>query len=241
MSVFPDTRLSVVAGLSSDDPGTRSRAMEIVARAYRAPIIAVLQHRWSLDTPDAEDLAHDFFVHAFSKEWLQRFDASRGRFRTFLRSCLSAYASTAHEAAHRLKRGGGSLHLSLDDDNVAATSPEVDAIFDREWVRSVLTLSLESFRRECEGDDTEDEKREGRAVTYAVFVARDVDGADLEVPPSYSELAERFAVLPTQVTNYLNWARRRFRVHVLETLRALTASDDEFRAEARALLGVEVS
>ncbi len=230
----------MVAGLSSDDPETRTRATELVARAYRDPIIAVLRHRWSLDTSDAEDLAHDFLDHAFSKEWLQRFDASRGRFRTFLRACLAAYAGTVHEAAHRLKRGGGALHLPLDDaDSLATTAPEVDAIFDREWVRSVLTLSLEAFRCECE--DTQEGREQGRAVTYAVFLARDVDGADMEVPPSYSALAQRFDVPPTQVTNYLNWARRRFRVHVLETLRALTASDAEFRVEARALLGVETS
>jgi hypothetical protein len=41
----------------------------------------------------------------------------------------------------------------------------------------------------------------------------------------------------TQVANYLHWARGHFRGHVLDTLRALTASDEEFRDEARSLLG----
>jgi hypothetical protein len=41
----------------------------------------------------------------------------------------------------------------------------------------------------------------------------------------------------TQVANYLHWARNRFRGHALETLRALTTSDAEFREEARTLLG----
>ena len=44
----------------------------------------------------------------------------------------------------------------------------------------------------------------------------------------------------TQVTNYLASARRTFRVCVLEHLRGVTGSDDEFRNEARALLGVEI-
>lgn len=231
---FPDTRLTIIEGLSSDDTATRSRALDLVARAYRAPIVAVLRRRWSLATEDAEDLAHDFFAQALAKEWLQRYDPGRGRFRAFLRSCLMAYASTAHEAAGREKRGGRAVHLSLDDATAAPSSdPAVEALFEREWARSVLTLSLDALRQECE--------REGRNTTYAVFHAREVEGAEAESPPSYDALAVRFGVPATQVTNYLNWARRRFRAHVLETVRALTASEGEYREEVRALLGVEVA
>jgi hypothetical protein len=43
----------------------------------------------------------------------------------------------------------------------------------------------------------------------------------------------------TQVTNHLHWARRELRKAVLETLRAITASEEEYRAEARALFGGE--
>jgi hypothetical protein len=45
----------------------------------------------------------------------------------------------------------------------------------------------------------------------------------------------------SQVTNYLHWARTRFRGHLVATLRALTASEAEFREEARALLGVDLA
>jgi len=41
------------------------------------------------------------------------------------------------------------------------------------------------------------------------------------------------------VTNYLAFARREFRRIALERLREMAASDEEFRREARALLGVE--
>jgi hypothetical protein len=44
----------------------------------------------------------------------------------------------------------------------------------------------------------------------------------------------------TQITNYLAFARRRLRHHVLETLATLTATDDELAAEAREILGVEI-
>lgn len=230
--LFPETEHSAVAGLCSPDALVRERATEVVVRAYRGPIIAVLQRRFGLDLPDAEDLAHDFLAQALDREWLQRYDPSRARFRTFLRTCVSAYASTAHEAAGRLKRGGGMTHVPLDE---AADSVPVDSalgqVFDREWVRSILALALDALKAEC--------LAAGRESTWDVFVARDVEGAE-GPPPSYGELAHRLDLPVTQVTNFLAWARPRFRAHVLDALRALTASDDEFRAEARALLGVEL-
>ena len=58
--------------------------------------------------------------------------------------------------------------------------------------------------------------------------------------PTYGELGARLGLNVTQVTNYLASVRRSFRVCVLEQLRALTGTEDEFRDEARALFGVKV-
>jgi len=234
MPLFPDTHRSVIEALRSDDVPTRGRALDAIARVYRGPIIAVLQRRWQLGESDAEDLAHDFLAHAFERDWLQRYDAGKGRFRTFIRSCLMAYASTAHEGANRLKRGGGAAHVSFDPGlHTPATDAEVEAVFEREWVRSVFEQSLDALHREC--------LAAGRQATYDVFVAYDIEGADATPPASYAALAARFGIPQSQVTNYLNWARRRLRVHVLQTLRTLTADEAEYRAEARALLGIELS
>ena len=119
MALFPDTRVSLVENLSSADASTRDRAVGLVVAAYRAPVVAVLRRQWSLDLADAEDLAHDFFAHALERAWLARYDPARGRFRTFLRTCLQAYASTAHEAAGRQKRGGHLRPVALDDETAA--------------------------------------------------------------------------------------------------------------------------
>jgi RNA polymerase sigma-70 factor (ECF subfamily) len=227
---FPETQQSVVTGLASDDAAVRARALEVVARVYRAPLIALVRHRWGLDSADAEDLAHDFFTQLLVKDWLRRYDPARGRFRTFLRTCLLAYAGTAYEAAGRLKRGGGVRHLPLEDADAIAGEASGDDLFEREWVRSILELSLEALRRECD--------ESGRRDTWGVFVARDVEGSERDAPPSYAELAARFGLPVSQITNYLYWARSRLRGHVIATLRALTASEAEFREEARTLLGV---
>ena len=66
-------------------------------------------------------------------------------------------------------------------------------------------------------------------------------GVRLDPPPegrpTYAELAGEFALPVTQVTNHLFAVRRDFRRLVLDRLRAATGSEEEFRAEARDLLG----
>lgn len=228
MRRFPDTRVSVVTALSSTDQVQRERATGLVIEAYRTPVIAVLQRRWGLELPDAEDLAHDFFAQALARDWLARYDPARGRFRAFLRSCLLAFASTSHEAATRQKRGGGIRHVSLDHITSAADEAEETSAFDREWTRSVLTISLAALKAECEA--------RGRESSWKVFEAYELDRAN-GGRPTYDALSRELDIPVTQVTNYLNWSRGRFREHVLATLRQLTANDAEYQEEVRALLG----
>ena len=53
-------------------------------------------------------------------------------------------------------------------------------------------------------------------------------------------MAQQFGLKTSDVTNYLAYARREFRRVVLEQLREMTGSEDEFRREARTLLGVDM-
>jgi hypothetical protein len=78
-------------------------------------------------------------------------------------------------------------------------------------------------------------------VYFKLFELYDLSEDDAEPKVSYASLADQFGLDTTQVTNYLAAARRDFRKVVLEKLQELTATDEEFRTEARALLGVEVN
>jgi len=57
--------------------------------------------------------------------------------------------------------------------------------------------------------------------------------------PTYAELGAELSIPVTDVTNHLSFARREFRRLVLERLRELTATEEEFKSEARAVLGVD--
>lgn len=228
---FPTTRVSVIEGLASDDASTRSAAADLLARAYWLPIATTLQFRWRMEPADAEDLTQEFLAEALLKEWLVRFDPTKARFRTYLRMCLDRFATKAAQAAGRKKRGGDADIIALDDAVVtASTEDEADQRFRQEWVRSVFLMALDELRRE--GD------RDGKTVHVRIFEAYDVD--DAPERPSYRQLAKRFELPETTLTNHLAWARKAFRRHVLGVLRALAGSDAEFRNDVRELVGGSV-
>jgi RNA polymerase sigma factor (sigma-70 family) len=236
---FPLTRRSVVRAAASADPLTRCRAFEALVAAYWKPVYKYLPLKWAAPEEDAEDLTQGFFARALQKGFFDRFDPERARFRTYLRTCLDGFVANERKSAHRLKRGGGAEHVSLDfsgaEAELARTSPpegtDMDEYFHREWVRSLFGLAVDTLRRRC--------AEAGKKVPFALFERYDLDGSDAAPRPSYAELARKMGIPETQVTNHLAWARREFRCLVLETLEQATGSEEEFRAEARQLLGID--
>ena len=234
---FPATRHSIVEAARSLDPEERRLAFERVVQAYWKPVYVYLRLRWRASAEDAKDLTQGFFARAFEKQFFDAYDPARARFRTFLRTCLDGYAANEQAAERRLKRGGGVAVLSFDFATAERDLPplslaageDADAVFHREWVRAVCAEAVEDLRRRC--------RASGRERALAVFERCDLsDLADAD-RPSYAALAAEFGIPPTQVTNLLASARREFRAALLETLRAHTASDEEFAVEALRLLG----
>jgi hypothetical protein len=72
-----------------------------------------------------------------------------------------------------------------------------------------------------------------------VFEQLDLN-SDTGARPSYADVASHLGISVTDVTNRLAHARREFRRIVLDKLRELTATDEEFRSEAFAVLGIRV-
>jgi len=235
---FPTTRGSALVGARSDDPAERARSFEALVAAYWKPVYKYLRFRFRRSPEDAKDLTQGFFLRALEKNFFAPYDATRGRFRTFLRTCLDGYAANELKAAGRLKRGGDAIFLSLEferaDGEMARCDPpdpgSLDRYFDSEWARSLFELGVEGLRLEC--------GNLGKQVHFLIFEAYDLEPGERR--PTYDQLAERFSLPATTVTNHLAWARREFRRIVLERLREITGTDDEFRREARVLLGVEM-
>jgi RNA polymerase sigma factor (sigma-70 family) len=236
---FPITRHSVVRDLSSADPAARAAAYDALARTYWRPVYTYIRLRWRRDPDAAQDLVQEFFARAFEHEYLARYDPSRARFRTFVRTCLDGFLANQTKAAARLKRGGGYTITTVDfarfDADLAAHArsdePDPERWFHREWIRSVFADAIERLRVRAGAAD--------HAVAFTLFHRYDIEPEGAAPGPTYAALAREMGLSVSDVTNELAWARRTFREIVLDTLRAICASDEEFRAEARDLLGLD--
>lgn len=237
---FPVTRHSVILAAGSADPEARRRAFSSIVEAYWRPVYKYVRLKWHAAADEAEDLTQAFFARAFEKSFFTSYDSDKARFRTFLRTCLDGFVANERKAAQRLKRGGG-VHLVPLDFQTAegelrqhdvAVPPDMEAFFDHEWARSIFGLAVERLRSHYASS--------GHEAYFVVFERYDLEASASGERVTYGDLARALHLRPTDVTNYLAAARRQFRAFVLDRLRELTATDEEFSAEARRLLGVDV-
>lgn len=235
---FPLTRHSAILGIRSADAATRQRALEVITTAYWRPVYMYLRLKWRREAEEAKDLTQGFFLRALEQEIFAGFDPAKARFRTFVRVCLDRFVIHQDESESREKRGGSVEHLSLDfaaaeSEIMAGTAhvpPDADRMFEEEWVRGVFTIAVDTLRDHCLAKD--------KTIAFRLFERYDLARLDVDERSSYAQLASDLNLTVETVTNHLAYARREFRRIVLETLRQMTASDEEFRDEAAALLGI---
>lgn len=237
---FPATRLSAVLLSHSADEAERTRAFSTLIATYWKPVYKYVRIKWHKGNEDAKDLTQGFFAKALEKGYFDRYDPSKARFRTYLRLCVDGYLANENKAAGRIKRGGDITLLPLDFDGAeeeltgerGAAESSIETFFDREWVRSVFTLAVEHLAAALAA--------KGKQKHFELFLRYDIQAQGEEETITYEQLAKEFSLPVTDVTNYLAFARREFRTIVLDQLQSLTATDEEFRSEAKSLLGVDV-
>ena len=236
---FPQTNHSAIIAARSDDDQVRQRAFDSIVGSYWKPAYKYVRIKWHMGNEDAKDLTQGFFADAFEKNYVAGYDASKASFQTYLRTCIDGFVSNWRKSQSRLKRGGGFEHLGLDFNDAEneilahAASEELtpEQYFHREWIRNLFSQAVLTLRERYQNT--------GREVQFRLFELYDLED-EVAGKLSYASLATQFGLTPAHVTNYLSAARRDFKRVVLDKLREITGSEDEFRREARELLGVEV-
>jgi RNA polymerase sigma factor (sigma-70 family) len=236
--MFPPTHHSIIVRLASDDVAERRVAWDALVRAYWKPVYKYLRARWHTTPELAEDLTQEFFARAVEKGFLSHYDPQIARFRTWLRTCLDGLAANEAKAAQRLKRGGGATVVPLDFTTAEGEVREIaltddgdlDAWFQQEFVRALFERAVAALRDQCAAA--------GRLDHFALFEAYDLADLGAGERPTYKALADARGWATHDVTNRLAAVRREFRTIVLGLLRETCASEGEFQAEAKAILGV---
>jgi RNA polymerase sigma factor (sigma-70 family) len=238
-SRFPSTRWSAIVASNSDIPTERQHGLEVLVAAYWKPVYKYIRMKWHKSNEDAKDLTQAFFTKAIEKNFFKSYDPAKARFRTFLRTCLDGFVANEEKAAHRLKRGGDQPMLSLDFEDAerelrfSEIPDHANAIdyFDQEWVRGLFAATVKSLKNQLAAD--------GKSVYFELFARYDLNETAND-NLTYETIAAEFELPTTKVTNYLAYARREFRRLLLDKLRELTLTDEEFQSEARTLLGIDL-
>src|SRR5499427_9519946 len=111
--VFATTRWTVVLAAGSRSAPQAEVALEELCRTYWFPLYVYVR-RQTETHEDAEDLTQAFFARFLEKNYLEKLSSDKGKFRAFLLASLKHFLANEWDRAHRQKRGGGGVTLSLD-------------------------------------------------------------------------------------------------------------------------------
>jgi RNA polymerase sigma factor (sigma-70 family) len=154
---FATTHWSVVVAAGQKKSALAGEALEALCRSYWTPVYAYLRRKGQAHA-EAQDLTQEFFAWLLHHEVIGAADRERGRFRSFLLGTLRHFLSGERERSLALKRGGGSIIISLEELTPErrqrlelmepAATPE--DVFDRRWAVTVLERALTRLRAEQE-------------------------------------------------------------------------------------------
>ncbi len=108
---FTTTHWSVVLVAGRHPSPQADEALEVLCRTYWYALYAFVR-RQGYEVMDAQDLTQEFFARFLEKQYIERADPERGRFRTFLLACLKNFLANEWDRAQTAKRGGALKTIS---------------------------------------------------------------------------------------------------------------------------------
>ena len=148
----------------SDTPEARTALGEL-CEAYWTPVMRFLRYE-GRGEDESRELTQEFIERLLSRGGIDGADPSKGRFRSYLLGALKHFLAERRRAAGRLKRGGGSEHVSIESGG-SETSPGLaisdpvggvdDAYFDRQWALAVMERGLDRVRESFAGSGKEEQ------------------------------------------------------------------------------------
>ncbi|MBI2929153.1 MAG: RNA polymerase sigma factor [Verrucomicrobia bacterium] len=233
---FTTTHWSVVLAAGQPDSPQAQAALETLCRTYWYPLYAYVRRRGH-GPEDAQDLTQEFFAQLLRKNYPARAERAKGRFRTFLLHTLSQFLADQRERATALKRGGGQVFISLDEESPEdryrlepADELTPEKLFERRWAQTILDQALARLHAEFVGA--------GKGETYEVLQAFE-PGEQSAL--SYADAAARLGVSESAVKSMIHRLRQRHRELVREeiahTVPTLAEIDEELRHLVAVLRG----
>lgn len=228
---FRTTNWQMVSGAADATSAAWAQSLEDLCQIYWLPVYAFIRKRGH--SPEAaEDLTQEFFAHILHSDFLNKAEASRGRFRSFLMASIENFLRVEHRNATTQKRGGGWQRLQIDDEDVErslqaeladTSTPEV--IFERQWGRTLLGRVLQTLEQEF--------TKTGRSALFQALKPH-LAGDPGALP--YQAIALSVGATLTGIKVTVHRARKRFQEILRAEVTPLVANAAEVEDEIRHLL-----
>jgi len=205
-------------------------ALEELCRIYWYPLYAYVR-RQTPTREDAEDLTQSFFARFLEKNYLEKLNSEKGKFRAFLLASLKHFLANEWDKANSLKRGGGTAPLSLDWQDAdtryqiePADNLSPDKIYDRAWAVTLLERVIQHLRDENEAG--------GNSKLFEQLKPFLMVGKSA-IP--YSESAEVLGMTESAVRVAVHRLRRRYRELLRAEISQTLSDPGQVEEEVRAL------
>lgn len=223
---FTATHWTTVLAAGKEDSPQADAALEKLCRAYWYPLYAFIRRR-GVSAADAEDLTQSFFASLLRRRSLRSVAREKGRFRSFLLAALDHFLADEWDKARALKRGGGQVIISLDDQDAdgryqaePVAPASADQLFDRRWALIVLDAALVRLRQEHAGKPRHFFLLQKFLSELPSEGAYEAAGAELDLAPGAVRVA---------VHRLRQRYRELVRLEIAATVGSLSEVEDELR------------
>ncbi len=227
-AAFNTTHWSVVLEAGQNNTPQSAQALEWLCRTYWYPLYVYVRRQGN-GPEDTQDLVQEFFARFLKRNYLQRADPERGRFRTFLLTSLKHFLNDEWAKLRTQKRGGGQRVISWDDvdpeeryRHEPADQLTPDRIYEKRWAGILLDSVLGRLRVEYQKAGRTPEFNQLKAFLWG-------DGN----PGTYAQVAARMRMEEGALKVAVHRLRKRFReqlrLEVERTVSSLEEVDTELR------------
>jgi RNA polymerase sigma factor (sigma-70 family) len=230
---FALTHWSVVLAAGSSDSTHAREALETLCRTYWHPIYAFIR-RQGHGPHDAQDLTQEFFARLLEKNSLGGVDRAKGRFRSFLLTCLKHFLANEWDKAGAQKRGAHPVLIPINVPSAEsayglepAEKVTAETLFERRWALTLLGEVLTRLRVEY--------AREGKAAAFEQLKST-LTGERRGVP--YAEIGARLGMSEGAVKVAVHRLRQRYREILRQEIAHTVSGPEEVEEEIRALFSV---
>lgn len=222
MAEFPATSWTLLQRAGQE--GTmRHDALEELCRLYRGPLVSCIM-AWPALRGAAEDLVQEFLAGFIAADNVEQADRTRGTFRGFLSGALRHFLLNHLRHGNAARRGGGQVHLSLDEGTVETPVdfwPEMEAHLDAAWAARVWEQALAAVQHAW--------LREHPGTPFSVMAPYLSGGEDIA---RYREAAAGLGLSVDQMKRRVGELRRLLRGAIREEVERTTHpadAEDEMR------------